>query len=246
MATKSKWDSIPDVAEQTELEHGPIKIRWSGHERSRVRRGLVAALEDGYMEKAIAVPVVTRQKTQIVIKTEEELQAFVSELKHKTKSHVCDRIERDIETQRNGDDDESDETELSGEAKRRKEEVDLDTLLNDVVIPHARSKCDEVWPGGTVDVDSISWFWNPQLSHCAGKAYYGNAVPKTYADGNLAIGLAPMYYYKHGVDELLELVRHELIHVWSYEHPDVSNVGHGPKFKQWLGDMDTHRHCKHW
>lgn len=62
-----------------------------------------------------------------------------------------------------------------------------------------------------------------------------------------AIGLAPGYYYQHGIDEMLAVVRHGLIHAWEYFHPDCHTGGsHGPKFKQWIDDMDTHRHCKHW
>lgn len=132
------------------------------------------------------------------------------------------------------------------EMARRKEETDLDALIDDVIKPHARQKVAEVWPGGTVDVDEISWFWNTRLRRCAGKAYSGNAVPQMAGDARLAIGLAPRYFYKHGVEELLSVVRHELIHIWQYEHPDSNKGGHGPKFRQWLDDMDTHRHCKNW
>ena len=127
----------------------------------------------------------------------------------------------------------------------RRKETDLDVLMEEVIKPHARKKVDEVWPGGTVDVDEISWFWNTRLRRCAGKAYWGGAVPQMAGGGRLAIGLAPGYYYQHGIDELLAVVRHELVHVWQYEHPDARG-GHGPKFKQWLADMNTHRHCKHW
>jgi len=130
--------------------------------------------------------------------------------------------------------------------KQRKEETDLDTLMDEVVKPHARQKVDEVWPGGTVDVDEISWFWNTRLRKCAGKAYHGTAVPQMVGDAQLAIGLAPEYYYKHGIKEMLKVVRHELVHIWQYNHPDSNGGGHGSDFKQWLDDMDTHRHCKHW
>jgi len=130
--------------------------------------------------------------------------------------------------------------------ERRKEETDLDVLMEEVVKPHARKKVNEVWPGGTVDVDEISWFWNTRLRSCAGKAYHGNAVPQMAGDADLAIGLAPAYFYQHGRGELLAVVRHELIHCWEFNHTDINGCGHGPKFKQWIDDMDTHRHCKNW
>jgi hypothetical protein len=243
MATESQWESIPDVEEQTELDN-PIKIRWSGRDRARVRRGLVAAYEDGYIEKAIAVPVVMRQKTQIVIKTEEELDAFKDELAYKAKWRVERRITDEIEEKLNGDDE--DESEIPEDVQRRYDETDMDALMEEIVIPHARKWVNDVWPGGTVDVDSIDFFWNPQLTNSAGKAYKGSAVPESMASGYYAIGLAPDYYYQHGLDELLAVVRHELIHQWEYQHPDGGDGGHGPKFKQWIDDMDTHRHCKLW
>ena len=129
--------------------------------------------------------------------------------------------------------------------QRRKDETDMDTLLNDIVIPHARKKVSEVWSGGTVDLDATHFFWNTRLRSSAGMAYQDRAVPKKI-DARYAIGLAPAYYHRHGVDELLKVVRHELIHQWQFQHPDGGRGGHGPKFKQWIDDLDTHRHCKHW
>jgi hypothetical protein len=129
-------------------------------------------------------------------------------------------------------------------AVEKRKARDLDEVMA-VCKAHARTKCDEVWPGGTVDPDDITWFWNTRLRRSAGMAYHNSAVPN-HVDGDLAIGLAPDYYYQHGIEELLEVVRHELIHIHQYEHPDGGRGGHGPKFRQWLDDMDTHRHCKHW
>lgn len=242
--------NIPNVNEQTPLENGPIKIKWQGKDRSRVRRGLRAAAADGH-ERGIALPVVTRQKTQVVIKTEEELNEFRKEINSKVKHYVCKRIQTEINQQLNGTDtnntgENSNETEPSPVTQRR-EETDMDTLLNDVVIPHARQTATNVWPGGTVDVDEIKFFWNNHLTTCAGRAYRGAAIPRTYVEDEyrLAIALAPEYYYQHGVDELLEVVRHELIHIWQYEH-EMGTGGHGKDFKQWLDDANTHRHCKHW
>lgn len=248
MATQSQWDSIPDVAEQTPLPNGPIKVRWSksSRDRARVRRGLTAALEDGYMEKAIARPCMSRQKTQVVIKTEEELEAFQSELewvspKWKTRK----RIEREIERQYNGE--EESEPERSEAYQRRKAETDMDLLMEEIVVPHAEKKAHEVW-NGTVKVDDISWFWNHHLRSCAGRAYWRGAEPsKRYDVTSPAVGLSPDYYYAHGIDELLKTVRHELIHIWQYRHEmGKTSGGHGTDFKQWLDDMDTDRYCKHY
>lgn len=354
MVTQAQYEAIPDVSEQTELPE-PIKVRWSGEDRRRVRRGLRAAAADGYMEKAVALPVMTRQKTQIVIKTKEELEAFRGELSYKAKYRVANRIGDEIHAQlqemydvgepevmrydpplqnhpcypdeevdfdvddcvellhyrgreaitndvgltvgeiaskpdgtvtgymvreidgfrvkvaQNGRDDKTQwvprdriagtdlrrraEIEYRREKARRRrrrieqrKETDMDTLMEEVVIPHARKQVNEVWPGGTVDVDEISWFWNNHLQSCAGRAYWGGAEPSEHYDvSSPAIGLSPHYYYQHGIDELLATVRHELIHVWQYKHEEgFARGGHGSDFKQWMDDMNTDRYCKHW
>ena len=127
------------------------------------------------------------------------------------------------------------------EPKRR--QADMDAIL-DLVIEHARDRCAEVWPGGTVDPDDIYWFWNTRLSSSAGMAYARKG--RQHGD-RPAIGLAPDYYYQFGLDAVLRTARHELIHQWQYEHPDgFDSGGHGTDFKQWVDDLDTTRHCEHW
>lgn len=250
MVTQAQWEEVPNVEEQTPLPNGDIKIPWQSRDRARVRRGLTAALADGWIERGIAAPCMGRQETQVVIKTEEELEAFQAELDSRgIKWRVYDRIQDEINSQYEGEGkaNKSKKEKLSGQALTRKEETDMEVLLNDVVIPHARRKCEEVWPGGTVDVDEISWFWNPQLTSCAGKAYWRGAEPSDRYDiSSPAIGLSPYSYYVHGIDELLSTVRHELIHIWQCKHENgFSRGGHAKDFKQWIGDMDTGRYCQH-
>ena len=79
MATESQWNALPGVETQTELD-APIKVRWTGDARTRVRSGLHAALEDDWHERAIAIRCFDRQKTNIVVKTHEELEALRDEL----------------------------------------------------------------------------------------------------------------------------------------------------------------------
>lgn len=131
-------------------------------------------------------------------------------------------------------------------AKRIRERVtqtDLDQLM-DVVKRHARKVCSDVW-NDTIDPDRADWFWNKRLRSSAGMCYT-NSYSSPKGVGGPAIGLAPNYYYLHGTDELLAVVRHELIHLWQVLHPDGGTIGHGPKFRQWIDDLDTHRHCNHW
>ena len=345
MASQKAWDEIPNVEEQTPLPE-TIKFEFRRNDdRRRMKRKFRAAVADGWMERAIGAPTLTRLKTRAVIKTEEELEAFREEMPYNrdmreeirsqiramydvdnrvvnydpapsahplateepveieagdivevvryeqtneikrehgarlfeksepmedTKTYVVKEIDSPgvllestfgLSTEPEWwlqdaivglDIREKAEREYKAEKRRRyrarveeRKQTDMDTLMEEIVIPHARKWVNEVWPGGSVDVDAIDWFWNPQLTNAAGMAYYGTAVPESMASGRYAIGLAPDYYYQKGIDQLLEIVRHELIHQWQYQHPDGKG-GHGPKFKQWMDDMDTHRHCKRW
>jgi hypothetical protein len=128
--------------------------------------------------------------------------------------------------------------------REKRESADMDALLN-LCVEHARGECARVWSGGTVDVDNITFFWSNRYSWAAGYAYKGRAVPND-VDGRYAIGLAPAYYHQHGLAALLSTVRHELIHMWQAMHPDGGRIGHGPKFKQWVDDMNTTRYCHHY
>lgn len=248
MATQTQWESIPDVSEQTPLDE-PIKVRFSGKDRARVRRGLHAALEDGCMEKAVARPAMSRQKTQIVLKTEEEVDAFLDELGYKAKHYVQQRVSEEVHNQlESSTSTESTEPTPPQEFLDRRENTDMDRFLDEVK-SHTQDKMEDVWRD-TVDYSKITWFWNPYLTRSAGRAYHGfNAIPDC-ADNQgspYAIGLAPDYYYMHGKEALLEVARHEAIHQRQVLHPDADGkMGHGPDFKQWIDDMDTHRHCKSW
>jgi len=104
---------------------------------------------------------------------------------------------------------------------------------------HAREVCSSIW-SHTVDPDQITWVWNNRFRSAAGRY-----TPRTRRDGP-RIELAWGYYSLHGWLEYLKVVRHELIHAWQDFHPDGGGLGHGPKFKQWIEDLNTHRHCKCW
>lgn len=106
----------------------------------------------------------------------------------------------------------------------------------DICIQHAHDVVQEVWSGGTVDPDTLQWKWNNRLRSSAGR----------YCTHPPTIELAWEYFEKHNWNELLSIVRHELIHAWQHKHPDCNNIGHGPKFKQWLDDLETEKHCKYW
>lgn len=244
------WDGVPDIEEQTLLDE-PIKIRWGSEDRTRLRRAATAAVEDGWTKVAIARPIYSRQKTQIVIKTEEELEAFRKQMKNKSmKPHVSRRIKNEIKShvENDGSSDTSKNRtaeDISDDICRRVRNSDLDRIMEQEVKPHAQEWVQRVWDTDTVNLDIVSFFWNPQLTDSAGTAYKHGTVPRTMTSGPYAIGLAPDYYYEHGLSELLETVRHELIHIWQYMQPRTKS-GHGPSFKQWVTDMNTHRHCQHW
>lgn len=124
------------------------------------------------------------------------------------------------------------------QAIEKAESSDRESVLL-VAQTHADEVCQRVWPGGTVRPDELQWTWNNRLRSSAGRFCPNGDDPER-------IELAWEYYELHGMLELLDVVRHELIHAWQYNHPDVGRAGHGQSFKQWVSDLDTSRHCKSW
>lgn len=47
----------------------------------------------------------------------------------------------------------------------------------------------------------------------------------------------------HGVDKFKETIRHELIHVWQYQHD--REMGHGASFEEWADKLDTSQYADH-
>lgn len=81
MATDEQWDALPDVEEQEPLDE-PLKIEWyPGVARSRVRTGLHAALESDWTDRALAIRCMDRLDVSVVVKTEDERQALLAELR---------------------------------------------------------------------------------------------------------------------------------------------------------------------
>lgn len=79
MATDDQWNALPDVEDQDPLPE-PIKVRWEGDARYRVRTSLHAALESDWYDRALAIRCFDRQKTNIVVRTREERDALLAEL----------------------------------------------------------------------------------------------------------------------------------------------------------------------
>jgi len=48
----------------------------------------------------------------------------------------------------------------------------------------------------------------------------------------------------HGVEKFKHAIRHELIHVWQYQH--TGSMGHGSSFDEWADqmDVDTYATCR--
>lgn len=231
------------------LAYSGVKTKWDGGEYDphgeNERIGQVRFLSDDRIEN------VDDPETELVTNTHIVVEDDGFKVKVKMGMNGTPRwIPRDLIV--GVDPEKKAEYEERQRARERREQrietrrnTDLEMVMGEVIKPHARKMVSEAWPGGTVSVDDIAWFWNTRLRSAAGKAYWGTAVPEMADGGRLAIGLAPEYYYEHGIDELLAVVRHELIHIWQYEHPE-GDGGHGPTFHQWTEDLDTHRHCKHW
>lgn len=242
-------ERLPDMDEQTELTV-PLKFpfRVGTTDRARMRRAAVAAAEDDFRKASFAVRVFRRQKTNIVIQTEEELEAFeyirnnVRFESRRTRRRFNNRFDEKKEAVLQGESpDQGTEVTVPDDVEHRVRNTDMEKLLTEDVVTHAETWSQDVFDG-TVDVSKISFFWNPYLTDSAGMAY--SSVPNTLPGRGLGIGLSKDYYYARGRDELLRIVRHELIHIWQY----ISNgkMGHGKDFRQWVSDMNTDRHCRPW
>lgn len=124
-------------------------------------------------------------------------------------------------------------------AKRRS--VDREALLA-LCKRHAIAEAERVWPGGTVPVEDIEFRFNDRLSYHGG-FYYGR---RCYKKGGTTpvIELAFCRYENRGLNCLLEIVRHEMIHAWQDFHPEGhppdAHKHHGRDFKQWVEPMKTH------
>lgn len=121
---------------------------------------------------------------------------------------------------------------------------DRDEVMQ-VCIAHARKVCTDVWPGGTVDPDEITWFWwKSSGSNTYGRCWeYARDSSAEHHGAEIvdprkpAIGLNWSTYVNHGMDRMLQTVRHELVHAWQALHDNCNSIDHSQTFKQWCPDM---------
>jgi hypothetical protein len=85
---------------------------------------------------------------------------------------------------------------------------------------------EEVFDG---ELSTVSWSWNGNNSSVAGRHYVGK------------IELTPQYLETHGWNEVLKVVRHEMIHAWQTQIH--GSGGHDAAFHDWMVPANTRRHC---
>ena len=90
---------------------------------------------------------------------------------------------------------------------------------------------DEIF-NGEIDLDRLSWTWNSRNTNTAGRAW------------SYKIELTPQYLDANSWNDFLQVVRHELIHVWEH-HAGNDRAGHNGQFHDWIVDANTRRHCSH-
>lgn len=84
---------------------------------------------------------------------------------------------------------------------------------------------------GAINIHKVSWTWNGRNTSTAGRAYrYGK------------IELTPQYFDKHGWNEFIKVVRHELVHIWETQCAE-DRSGHDVQFHDWIVPANTRRHC---
>lgn len=123
--------------------------------------------------------------------------------------------------------------------KEKRRQVDEDALAA-LVTEHLKQEAARVWPSGTVPVEDIDIVFSNRLSYHGG--FYYPRAHREYE--NPTIKLAMERYVNRGLNCLLEIARHELIHAWQDFHPDGNPADthkhHGRDFKQWVEPMNTH------
>ena len=87
-----------------------------------------------------------------------------------------------------------------------------------------------------VDLERVEWELSYRARRRAGACRYD-------ADRDVAtIVLSRRAYEAYDRADFEEVVRHELVHAWEFQH--FGESGHGTRFRERAADVDAPRHCK--
>jgi len=110
------------------------------------------------------------------------------------------------------------------------EDLDKPRRVLDRVEEYAEVCNDEIF-NGEIDLDRVTFKMNHRWKRVGGRA------------NGYSITLSGNHLDRDGWNEFLDIVRHELIHVWQYHAEDGMNGGHDAQFHGWLVPACTKRHC---
>ncbi|MFC7009370.1 SprT family zinc-dependent metalloprotease [Halalkalicoccus salilacus] len=99
---------------------------------------------------------------------------------------------------------------------------------------HAADVAAEHFP--ELPVESITWETSIRMQRSAGVAIYDRQSTE------ITIRLSWDAYEAYGWEQFARIVRHELIHAWQYH--EYGEADHGSTFRQWVGPLETDRHCE--
>ncbi|WP_240451977.1 SprT-like domain-containing protein [Halostella salina] len=87
-----------------------------------------------------------------------------------------------------------------------------------------------------VDTDSIQWELSERAKRRAGVCLYDRQTE------TVTIRLTWAAYEKYGWAEFTDVIRHELVHAWEFQHYGESS--HGDRFRTKAAELDVPRHCR--
>ncbi|WP_135820879.1 SprT-like domain-containing protein [Halostella litorea] len=87
-----------------------------------------------------------------------------------------------------------------------------------------------------VDTDSVEWELSERAKRRAGVCLFDRQSE------SVTIRLTWAAYEEYGWKEFTEVIRHELVHAWEFQHFGEST--HGERFQAKAAELDVPRHCR--
>ncbi|QFU82884.1 SprT family zinc-dependent metalloprotease [Natronorubrum aibiense] len=115
---------------------------------------------------------------------------------------------------------------------------DTDLTIDDELLARARIHAREVLADHALEIDrdALEWEVTTRARRRAGACRWD--VDREVA----TIVLTRQAYERYDWPAFAGVVRHELVHVWEFQH--FGESGHGPRFREQAAILDAPRHCR--
>jgi len=109
------------------------------------------------------------------------------------------------------------------------------TATDEEILAHARVHARQVAGELAVDLSALEWATSARARRRAGACRWDQTR------GVAIIVLSRQAYAAYDRERFEEVVRHELIHAWEFQHFGESD--HGPRFLEKAAELSVPRHC---